>query len=57
MTDNIASPWALEAVTWACDSGLLAGDDTGNLHLHKTVTREQLMVILKAYHDKVAAHG
>ena len=57
VTDNIASPWALEAVTWACDSGLLAGDDTGNLHLHKNVTREQLMVILKAYHDKVAAHG
>lgn len=57
VTDNIASPWALEAVTWGCDVGLLAGDERGNLKLHDSVTREQLMVILKAYHDKVARHG
>lgn len=57
VTDNIASSWALEAVTWACDNGLITGDDSGNLKLHDPVTREQLMVILKAYHDKVAAHG
>lgn len=49
VTDNIASSWALSAVTWACDNKLLAGDDQGNLKLHSPVTREELMVILKAY--------
>lgn len=57
VTDNIPSPWAAPAVSWGVDNGLLAGDETGNLLLHKTVTREQLMVILKAYHEGVGRNG
>lgn len=50
--DNIADPWAKECVTWGCDNGLMSGTETGDLKLHQSVTRQELMAILYAYYRK-----
>ena len=47
--DNTPSEWAEEAVTWAKESGLLKGDQYGNLQLHENLTREQMCVFLYRY--------
>ena len=44
--DNTPSEWAREAVTWAKESGILYGDETGNLRLHEACTREMMLVFL-----------
>jgi hypothetical protein len=44
--DNTPSKWAEEAVSKAIKTGLLKGDENGNLKLHDAVTREQLAVFL-----------
>lgn len=49
--DNTPAPWAAEAVAWATESGLMLGDDRGDLMLHSPITREQFCVMLKRYHD------
>lgn len=49
--DNTPSSWAKEAVEWAAKTGLMKGDDRGNLKLHEPVTREQLMVFLHRFRD------
>ena len=41
------SQWSQEARKWAEDSGLIKGDQEGNLQYHSLVTREQLMVFLQ----------
>ncbi len=51
--DNTPASWSKEALQWAQREGLLVGDDKGNLLLRSPVTREQLCVFLKRYHDKV----
>lgn len=50
LLDNIPAGWAKEAVEWAVDNGLMVGSN-GDLMLHSPVTREQLCVMLKRYHD------
>ena len=42
--DNTAADWALR-------NGILKGDERGDLMLHSPVTREQLCVMLKRYHN------
>ena len=49
--DNSAADWAKDAVNWALRNGILRGDERGDLMLHSPVTREQLCVMLKRYHD------
>lgn len=49
--DNTPSKWAKEAVEWAIDNGLMAGDKNGDLMLRSPITREQFCVMLKRYHD------
>ena len=49
--DNTAADWAKDAVNWALRNGILKGDERGNLMLHSPVTREQVCVMLKRYHD------
>jgi hypothetical protein len=44
--DNTPSDWAADAVKWAIDSGILYGDETGNLRLHDPCTREMMLVFL-----------
>lgn len=44
--------WAAEAVKWAQESGILLGDENGNLMLDAPVTREQMCVFLQRVCDK-----
>ena len=44
--DNTPGKYAEEAVRWALESGLMQGSADGDLKLHDSVTREQLMVFL-----------
>lgn len=39
-------PWAIETIKWAKDNNVLVGDDSGNLLLDKTCTREEMLVFL-----------
>ena len=49
--DNTPAPWAADAVTWAVDTGIMQGDEDGDLMLREPVTREQFVTMLKRYHD------
>ena len=49
--DNTAADWAKDAVNWALRNGILRGDERGDLMLHSPVTREQVCVMLKRYHN------
>ena len=44
--DNTPADWAADAVVWAKESGILYGDETGNLRLHEACTREMMLVFL-----------
>lgn len=44
--DNEASRWAQEAVDWALANRFLVGDENGDLALHRTATREEVLVFL-----------
>lgn len=44
--DNTPADWAAEAVAWAQESGILYGDENGNLRLHEPCTREMVLVFL-----------
>lgn len=47
--DNTPDTWAIEAVEWAKNNGILKGDDTGNLKLHDICTRQEVLVFLNRY--------
>ena len=47
--------WAAEAVAWAQESGILLGDENGNLMLDAPVTREQMCVFLRRAYDRAVA--
>ena len=49
--DSTPAPWAKEGVEWAVANGILLGDGMGDLMLHSPVTREQVCVMLKRYHN------
>ncbi len=49
--DNTPAEWSKDAVEWAVSSGLMAGNEKGDLMLRSPVTREQFCVMLKRYHD------
>ena len=51
--DNNAADWSKNEVNWALRSGILKGDEREDLMLHSPVTREQLCVMLKRYHDLI----
>lgn len=44
--DNTPDTYAAEAVAWAKSAGLLQGDETGNMHLHGNLTRQDAAVLL-----------
>lgn len=48
--DHIPAAYAREAVEWARERGIMAGDGDGNLMLGQPVTRQQLAVMLWRYH-------
>lgn len=41
--------WSVEARTWAEETGLIAGDETGNKQYRNFLTREQFAVLLHRY--------
>lgn len=43
------SPWAKEAVAWACASGILSGDDQGNLNPRSNSTRAEVAAMLTRF--------
>ncbi|HIW75285.1 MULTISPECIES: S-layer homology domain-containing protein [Gordonibacter] len=48
------SPWAQDAVNWACSKGLFTGDG-GNLYPQRTITRAEAAKITSVYHQAVSA--
>lgn len=44
--DSKPQGWAKEAVEWAIDSGIIFGDENGDLMLRKACTREQMLVFI-----------
>ena len=44
--DNTPDAWAKEAVEWAQKTGLLLGDEKGDLKLHDACTRQEMAVFL-----------
>ena len=44
--DNTPAEWAADAVAWARESGILYGDENGNLRLHEACTREMMLTFL-----------
>ncbi len=49
--DNTPAAWAKDAVDWAVATGLMAGGSNGDLMLHSPLTREQMCVMLKRFHE------
>jgi len=47
--DNTPSGYAVEAIRWAKENGILFGDVSGNLKLHDPVTREQALTFLHRF--------
>ena len=43
------APWSAEARAWAEQTGLIAGDETGNKQYKSFLTREQLVVLLRRF--------
>lgn len=51
--DNIPDDWATDAVCWAADEEILYGDENGDYHLHKTCTRQEMIVFLHRVYNKI----
>ena len=47
--DNTPSGYAVEAVRWARENGILYGNAAGDLKLHDPVTREQVLTVLHRF--------
>lgn len=47
--DNQPNEWAKEAVEWAIASGIIFGDENGDLKLHYPCTREQILIFLHRF--------
>ena len=43
---SAVSPWAVEAVSWACDQGILQGNENGYLLPGDFLTRAELATII-----------
>lgn len=53
--DSTPADWEKDGVEWANRNGILMGDGNGDLQLHSELTRAQLCVMLKRYHEKRGA--
>lgn len=53
--DNEPSPGHREGVAWAVERGILRGDASGDLMLHRALTREQFCTLLKRWNDQIQA--
>lgn len=51
--DNTPDAWAAEAVDWAVKNNILCGDNTGNLKLHDTCTRQEVIIFINRLFNMV----
>lgn len=51
--DNIPDAWATEAVEWAKSNKILIGDENGNLKLHDTCTRQEVVIFINRLYDLI----
>ena len=49
--DNTPDAYAKDAVNWALGAGILKGDANGDLKLHESVTRQDVLVFMKRLHE------
>lgn len=49
--DNTPDTWAVEAVDWAKANKILVGDENGNLKLHDTCTRQEVVIFINRLYD------
>lgn len=49
--DNTPDTWAVDAVNWAKTSNILVGDENGNLKLHDTCTRQEVVIFINRLYD------
>lgn len=49
--DNTPDTWAVEAVDWAKANNILTGDDEGNLKLHDTCTRQEVVIFISRLYN------
>ena len=52
--DNKPDNWAVEAVEWAANNGILYGDEHGNYKLHNVCTRQEMLVFLHRLYKLIA---
>lgn len=53
-SDSIPHDWAEDAVRWAVSSGILQGNEHGDLKLHSSCTREEAVVFLFRLHNLIS---
>ena len=51
---EVPSAWAVEAVAWAKENGILLGDGNGKYRPHDALTREEACLIAKRVCDAAA---
>lgn len=44
--------WANDAINWAKTNSIMSGDASGNVMPQKFITRQEMAVLLKRYHEK-----
>lgn len=50
---NTVSPWAVDAMTWAVDEGIITGTDWGGLYPQGTATRAEVAVLFQRFVEKM----
>lgn len=51
--DNTPDAWATEAVEWAKSNKILIGDENGNLKLHDTCTRQEVVIFINRLYNLI----
>lgn len=51
--DNTPAVWEKDSVAWAKETGIITGDENGDLKLHSSLTKAQLCVMLKRFNDRL----
>lgn len=49
--DNTPDKWAQDSIDWALKNKIIIGDESGDLKLHQTCTRQEMVVFLNRLFD------
>ena len=52
LKNNNPKDWSSDAVSWAVNNGLAIGNENGDLMLDKSMTREEMFVLLNRFYNK-----